>query len=800
MTLLKASAIAFGCALYVFSANAEAQPTPNTLEAHTQAIPEGPPSLARALATQWASAQRLPPASFDRTTAIDQSYLDACALINQLLNARDQAVLDGQDTAADDMSRQLSMSRTIRREARQLASEAALAKIQNTQLQNIQTEILAIPLDLQFSWRKTQHAWLKAPKDVNQIQALGGLFLGLMELALFLFFFIWVHGRAPYWVRRLLDELESGKDGGTWDSGTQFPAWMVAGDIGTLAAPLGRATQSLIKVLGAAMVFRWLAEPAPLLAWIALIPALTASVRLAWSFTGLALIGPSQTRPALYVTDPKTRQAVLWVINVFGNLIAINIISVHLLESILDAHHSSLIVSNFIGVVSILALGLGMHKWGDTLRTRIAEGGAETAIARWIAGINRPASSLMNIARAATAIVLLSVRLLIALLNGLIESRAGLSWLGAALARRQLRDNPKAPRAPLGIGTRKAIGAGALQFLNRDETIAEIVQLHATWTTDPRRGMVALTGDRGAGKTVLLAQLGEHLGNATTQSTVPAGHTTKTAALNWLIQTANITASPNTESVIEALQVKPSHVFLISDLHRLFLRTVGHYHGLDAVLDVMQATAKRHFWVASLHEPAWTFLASMEQVGNVGVFSHKVHLGPTGPADMSAWLHARTRAAGFKASFEAMTQRQSTGTNRARLLERAERAYWRLMVEASQGNPTVAAKLWLDGLQPCATEGVLLVGVPRAHDSTELEQLTDGELFSLTAITLHEDISVPELSIVLNIPQPRVRAACRGLEQLTLITETNSGRYKIRLNWLPAVERHLRRRSFLHKG
>ena len=92
------------------------------------------------------------------------------------------------------------------------------------------------------------------------------------------------------------------------------------------------------------------------------------------------------------------------------------------------------------------------------------------------------------------------------------------------------------------------------------------------------------------------------------------------------------------------------------------------------------------------------------------------------------------------------------------------------------------------------------MGVPRAHDSAELENLTDGELFGLTAIILHEDISVDELALVLNLAPSRVRGTCRGLEQLTLVTETEAGRYKVRLNWLPAVERHLRRRSFLHKS
>ena len=189
----------------------------------------------------------------------------------------------------------------------------------------------------------------------------------------------------------------------------------------------------------------------------------------------------------------------------------------------------------------------------------------------------------------------------------------------------------------------------------------------------------------------------------------------------------------------------------------------------------------------------------MEHVGNLGVFPMCLHLEQMNPADISAWLLGQTRAAGFSPRFDGLLQQPARGPDRLRILERTERAYWRLLAEASQGNPTVAARLWVEGLRATETANILDVSVPRAHDSQDLENLADSELFILTAIILHEDLDAPSLSQVLNLPEPTVRAACRGLEQLTLITETVSGRYKVRLNWLPAVERHLRRRSFLHK-
>jgi hypothetical protein len=277
-------------------------------------------------------------------------------------------------------------------------------------------------------------------------------------------------------------------------------------------------------------------------------------------------------------------------------------------------------------------------------------------------------------------------------------------------------------------------------------------------------------------------------------------HTKETQALNWLIRELGLSASPRTEDVVAALRAKPTALILVSNLHRLFLRAVGHYQGIDAVLDVMQATADHHFWVASFHGPSWAFLQGMDHVGHVGIFQNRIHLKPMTAPDMSAWLHTQTRQADLKPRFDGLLQRDSTGPDRARRLERTERAFWRLMVDASQGNPTVAARLWVDCLSAGAGAGDVDVGIPKTHDSSELEGLPDTALFALTAIILHEDIQVDELALVLNLSGVRVRAICRGLEQASLITTTDKDRYKVRLNWLPATERHLRRRSFLHKG
>jgi hypothetical protein len=791
------------------------------------------------LRSELAIALALPPASVDRSRQVDGVYSSVRTLVRQLrsdraktmaalttattewdarldamaglgpdastplsdpagrLQGAHQAIIKAIELEVDQATTVLLEARNLRRTAQTHASTEARALARASRLMDVEAEVRSIPLDIASGIRQTIGTWWKAPKQLDQVQALGGLFLGLLQLAILLVFSIWAHGRIPRWVQRTLVGLEPESEETRWSGSRRFPYWILAGDLPAMGPVLSTIVQDVL-VLGVSLaVLSWLQESAAVLAWVALIFAAGACVRLAQGLIELTLITPSESRPGLKVTERQVRDALLWVVKVFGLLFAVEVVLNHMLVHILAADRISELLSEVVDLVSFGLVLIGLVRWSEALRKRVEAGGTESALARWIVGSGTSAAS--RLFGAALALIVLCLRLASGLAESLIENRAGLSWLSAALARRQLRDDVQV-RPPLPLETRSAIGKEALRSLHMDDTIAKVDAYFQGWRQDPRRGLVAITGDRGSGKSVAMERLTSTLEAPIISASAPIGATSEQTALLWLADIAGVEAQPNTESVVEALNKKESSAILLSNLHRLYLRAVGHYAGLDAVLAVMQATGRQHFWVASMHGPAWSFLAGMDHVGNLGVFPMHLHLEPMNPADMSTWLLGQTRSAGFSPRFDGLLQRPARGPDRLRILERTERAYWRLLTEASQGNPTVAARLWVDGLRATEASNILDVGVPRAHDSQELESLSDSEMFILTAIILHEDLDAPSLSQVLNMPEPTVRAACRGLDQLTLITENASGRYKVRLNWLPAVERHLRRRSFLHKS
>ena len=712
----------------------------------------------------------------------------------QAHDARVQAV----EREIDVTSTLITKAKTLRRTARNASSKAAIQSVEIHRLEDIQAEIVSIPIDLRSSLRQTIEAWWKNPEELSHVQALGGLFLGLMELSFLLVIGMWAHGRIPTWTQRFIRTWVPETDPQDWRRGQGLPSWMVEGDLRSLAPPVSALIQDLLIFSIASAVMVWLREPVPLIGWLALVFAAGACVRGAQSIVSLALITPTENRPGLRVTSPEVRQASLWIIQFFGMLKAIELIVVHLLVVILGADRIAALFSESVQLFMVGLMGITLLRWGDLLRSRVQDGGTDSFIAQWI--VQSGDSKITGLLGAILAVAILAGRFVGTFVQGIIEQRGGLAWLGTILARRQLRDAGERDEAPLSTPMRRSIGIGALEALRMDSEIQQIQRYFTSWQQDPRRGLIAITGDRGVGKTILMSSLKDRLHDRWIEASTPIGHTKASDSLRWLASVANLENQSSKEDLILAFKKIPPTLFLLSNLNRLFHRAVGHYDGLDAVLAVMQATGRHHFWVASFHDPAWSFLQGMAHVGHVNVFSQRIRLGALNPADLSQWLESHTRTVGIEPNFDSLLQRKNSGPDHARVLERTERAYWRLLADSSQGNPSVAVRLWMDSLKSSKERpDVVHVSLFTARNSEELDELSDDELFALTALILHDELTVSELHTVLNQTESNVRALCRGLEQRALVRETETGRYKVRLTWLPSVERHLRRRSFMHK-
>ena len=299
-------------------------------------------------------------------------------------------------------------------------------------------------------------------------------------------------------------------------------------------------------------------------------------------------------------------------------------------------------------------------------------------------------TALLRAPIAALALVVLTVARP-AKCPGVIERRSG--RLGrAALARQSLKNTDDATQ-PLPTTLQERIARFNPADVSTDAEAALLGKAFEDWKRERRRGMVAVTGQRGSGKSRLLRRVPELVG--TGEDCLPIRRVRldrdifdPADALAWLVQalSGQTDGARDSATAIALLDQLPPTVFVIDDLHRCFLRAVGGYRGLREVLTTMHAVSDRHFWVCAFHGDNWAYLESIGSAVNLGVFRTQVPMHPLTPTELRDWLEAHTRTLGLEPTYDDLAAEGWIGSDPARARERARNAYFRL-AEATRAIP-----------------------------------------------------------------------------------------------------------------
>ena len=265
------------------------------------------------------------------------------------------------------------------------------------------------------------------------------------------------------------------------------------------------------------------------------------------------------------------------------------------------------------------------------------------------------------------------------------------------------------------------------------------------------------------------------------------------------------------KTIVEHLESLPPRVFLVDDLHFLLRRTVGGFDVLALARNIIQACADEHFWVLTLHRPAWVYIDGVSSAMKLAS-RERIELPALDADELGETLVDRARAAGFDPEFRSLLKGRRSHADTEKLEHKARRLYWRLVSQASLGNPRVVADFWLaslgeaNGDAPATTRKgdtkidrePLPVYLFAGHGDDEVERMSDEYLFLLSALVVHDGLKVEDLSDVLNVTRSKVRVACQHLESLGLINYIER-RCLVTTQWQPTVARVLGRRNFANR-
>jgi hypothetical protein len=572
-------------------------------------------------------------------------------------------------------------------------------------------------------------------------------------------------------------------------------------DLKALFDPTHRMVVSLIDLVVGAFALRVMSSLPAVVKLVILVYLQVALVRMVMSVWDLAVEPHPPRRPSLRVVRADVYElgsrsvalVVAWgVARRFASFLMVDVLGTDAL--------ARLVGWGFFTAGVVLALWLAWA-WEPLIRERVGRNKSGSAIVK---ALSTEGTWMLRPARAVAALAWLGVTAGWDLLRRLASRRQNLGRLLNVVSRYQVASEEEAnEREPAPAGLLEALRGDAAQaYLPREGVEGKVLAAVSGWKKDGRRGLVAVIGDRGDGKRSMMDRLSQELEHR--HRLVPIRWRlnerlkTREDAMRWLAAQAGISdIEPTQDKFIEQLALQlPGGIYVIEDAHLAFLRSVGGFGALQSLLYILNGLAEQHCWILTIHRPAWAYLSRLPSIVNVDVFRETVFLSRMLEKDVQDLTTSRLRAAGYRPRFDGLVRRNLLGGDPEMELDHATRGFFRLLAEASEGNPRVA--LLLFGQCLCTTDEDRVVDVWMHPDlsAAVLPKTSDPELFTLTALRTQQRLDERELVAVTNMSPGNIRAIVKHLVALGVV-QSEGDVVSIVDDMLAKVTRTLRRRRFI---
>lgn len=457
------------------------------------------------------------------------------------------------------------------------------------------------------------------------------------------------------------------------------------------------------------------------------------------------------------------------------------------------------------GVILLYVL---LRRWRDEIARRYAVGHPNGKIADHIEGASGPKLDLF----AAIAVLEMAAERVSeggrALLLRFTAGRRAMAMLSRRRLEKGKSEDETATdeenKVEQRVATAFPLGAvdpkDCLQRFPRLDTIATLAE---RVREGGRGAAVALVGEAGMGKTTWLRALAEKVGGDPKVLDAPPSAHDRSIFCRWLAEQLDLPMTDSPAGIAEALaDTELSGLICVDCGENLFLRRIGGTEGFRALAEIAGRTQERLVWVCAFSENAWRYLRAAE--AGQSLFGRLVELRGWPEEEVAELVESRMRRAGLSLDFSGLLEGTAAeaaldGPARQRALERAREEYFRLLWDATDGNPRLVSHFWLRSLQRDEKTGQLTVRLFDTPDPATLEGLHDESRFLLAAVVVHEDLSAGEAAMVLRWPVARCAALLDTLAARGLLTEETErpGRFRIHVHYFRSVLRHLRRRRLL---
>ncbi|MBN1654005.1 MAG: AAA family ATPase [Deltaproteobacteria bacterium] len=334
-------------------------------------------------------------------------------------------------------------------------------------------------------------------------------------------------------------------------------------------------------------------------------------------------------------------------------------------------------------------------------------------------------------------------------------------------------------------------------LLPRENSVKTVLSQLERWRSSKQDASLVVIGEKGIGKTTFLSLLEKSIDSLPlVRYSISKKLRDEKALISELASVFGIDQASNVGMIAARINSGERRVVLLDEAHNVFLRTVDGYDAYEALVRLVNFTSDKIFWVLVFNAFSWAFINQSRK--QVHYFRQLLYLPSWSRDEIQELIVRRNKKSGFEISFdEILLDRDRSQTGDFEVIDSAE-GFFRLLWEASRGNPRVATYLWLNSLT-ALNDKRLRVGL-FSEKSLQEHVKTDRELlFTLAAICQHENLSVAELQEVLNVHLDFAAFAIRYLTEYNLLEpkHTDPKRSTLSPEYYPQIIKLLRQNHLI---
>ncbi len=308
-----------------------------------------------------------------------------------------------------------------------------------------------------------------------------------------------------------------------------------------------------------------------------------------------------------------------------------------------------------------------------------------------------------------------------------------------------------------------------------------------------QQGEVLIAAERGGGKSHLFARLAQRLDDNMVLLDCPPGG--GSAFLKEFGAALNIEAADlSPETISQQLAEKRIRAVGIDNFHRLARPALGGQKEIDEMAELFQHIKAQLFWFLGFDWAAWQYISRVradrlfvEQIIELPLWSE---------AQIEELIEQRCQHAGIEPDFSELTlPRHFEDSSFDTLEEQNRTGFFRILWNASDGNPVVALQLWMECIR-VAEDGSILVSLPKLPSTADFDEASITVLLILRVIAQSGYASLQEIVDSLKFPEPDVAGALRLAVNHGWIDYLD-GRYRLSWKWFRTITRVLARQNLL---